>query len=155
METGLTERQIEVIRHVANGRTNAEIGHLLGISEHTVKTHLNKVRARTGCPTRVGLAVMYVTELWPADAREKWLQTQSARAFMQAVRRLTRRQLEVLDLLADNPNLTNIELASRLYVSEDTIRTHIHKIAVVCDIYGDGGRVILAAWRRATRDEPS
>lgn len=36
----LTSREIDVLREVANGNTNAEIGERLHISEATVKTHL-------------------------------------------------------------------------------------------------------------------
>jgi DNA-binding NarL/FixJ family response regulator len=36
----LTSREIDVLRQVANGNTNAEIAERLGISEATVKTHL-------------------------------------------------------------------------------------------------------------------
>jgi DNA-binding NarL/FixJ family response regulator len=36
----LTSREIDVLREVANGNTNAEVGERLHISEATVKTHL-------------------------------------------------------------------------------------------------------------------
>lgn len=39
MET-LTKRQIDVLRLAANGMTNAQIGHELGIGDESVKTHL-------------------------------------------------------------------------------------------------------------------
>jgi DNA-binding CsgD family transcriptional regulator len=36
----LTARQREVLAHVANGNTNAQIGHLLGLHPRTVDRHL-------------------------------------------------------------------------------------------------------------------
>jgi DNA-binding NarL/FixJ family response regulator len=42
-EDSLTAREIEVLQHVANGRTNRDIGEKLCISEHTVKAHLKSI----------------------------------------------------------------------------------------------------------------
>jgi DNA-binding NarL/FixJ family response regulator len=48
----LSTREIEVLTHVANGKTNADIGRLLHISEATVKTHLLRVFAKLGVSDR-------------------------------------------------------------------------------------------------------
>jgi predicted ATPase/DNA-binding CsgD family transcriptional regulator len=40
---GLTRRELEVLRHVAHGRTNREIAEALSISEHTVVNHLSHI----------------------------------------------------------------------------------------------------------------
>ena len=53
----LTAREIAVLRMVAAGSTNAEIGTALGISPHTARTHVNmmgKLRVRT----RLGAGVV-------------------------------------------------------------------------------------------------
>jgi DNA-binding NarL/FixJ family response regulator len=42
----LTTRETEVLRHVALGRSNKEIGGALGIGEETVKTHVGHVLAK-------------------------------------------------------------------------------------------------------------
>jgi DNA-binding NarL/FixJ family response regulator len=42
----LTRRELEVLRRLALGRTNKEIGAELFISEETVKTHIGKVLAK-------------------------------------------------------------------------------------------------------------
>jgi NarL family two-component system response regulator LiaR len=39
----LTERETEVLRHLAHGRTNREIAEALFISEETVKTHVGNI----------------------------------------------------------------------------------------------------------------
>ncbi|MBO3086580.1 response regulator [Cellulomonas fengjieae] len=41
--TTLSARELEVLRHVAAGATNAEVGRALFISEATVKTHLVRI----------------------------------------------------------------------------------------------------------------
>ena len=41
--SGLTEREIDILRHVASGMRNKEIAHLLKISEATVNAHVKHV----------------------------------------------------------------------------------------------------------------
>ncbi|MFD7630334.1 response regulator [Streptomyces sp. NPDC059851] len=52
----LTERELEIVRLVARGHTNAEIGAELFISAGTAKTHLANVQAKLGTRNRVGIA---------------------------------------------------------------------------------------------------
>jgi two-component system NarL family response regulator len=49
---GLSRREIEVLRAVAAGRTNREIGALLGIGEGTVKTHVLRIYDKLGVRDR-------------------------------------------------------------------------------------------------------
>lgn len=53
----LTEREEEVLRTVARGRTNAEIAEELHISMSTVKTHLGALMAKLGARNRVEIAI--------------------------------------------------------------------------------------------------
>jgi DNA-binding NarL/FixJ family response regulator len=53
----LTGREMEIVRYVALGLRNAEIGARLSIAEATVKTHLNNVFHKLGLRDRVELAV--------------------------------------------------------------------------------------------------
>jgi DNA-binding CsgD family transcriptional regulator len=39
----LTPREFEVLRHLAAGRSNKEIGRKLYITEHTVKAHVKSI----------------------------------------------------------------------------------------------------------------
>lgn len=55
-DPGLTDREVDVVRAVARGRTNTEIAADLYISLSTVKTHLNHVHAKLGARNRVEVA---------------------------------------------------------------------------------------------------
>ncbi len=55
---GLSERELEVAREVAQERSNAEIAARMFIGEATVKTHLASAGAKLGVRNRVGVAVL-------------------------------------------------------------------------------------------------
>jgi HD-GYP domain-containing protein (c-di-GMP phosphodiesterase class II) len=54
---GLSEREVEVLRLVAKGRTSREIAQALVISEKTAGHHVEHIYAKTGVSTRVGAAL--------------------------------------------------------------------------------------------------
>lgn len=53
----LSKREKDVVRAVAEGRTNREIGKHLGLTEHTVKNYLFRIFDKLGVSTRVELVV--------------------------------------------------------------------------------------------------
>jgi DNA-binding NarL/FixJ family response regulator len=55
---GVTERETEVLRAIARGRSNAEIGRELFLSEATVKTYVSHLLTKVGLRDRVQLAVL-------------------------------------------------------------------------------------------------
>lgn len=55
---GLTAREAEVLRWVAEGKTNAEVGVILGISALTAKKHLENVFHRLGVENRTSAVVL-------------------------------------------------------------------------------------------------
>ena len=67
---GLSEREVEVLRLVAAGLANAEIGRQLFLSEATVKTYVSRLLTKLGARDRVQLAVVaYETGLVRAGVK--------------------------------------------------------------------------------------
>jgi DNA-binding NarL/FixJ family response regulator len=60
----LSPREHDVVRLVADGRTNDEIGAELGIGSKTVETHLARLFDRLGVASRTELATRAVREGW-------------------------------------------------------------------------------------------
>jgi predicted ATPase/DNA-binding CsgD family transcriptional regulator len=52
VELGLTTREVEVLRFVAEGRADKEIASALAISRHTASKHVAAVRAKLAAPSR-------------------------------------------------------------------------------------------------------
>ena len=59
-EPPLTRREREIVRHVALGLRNAEVAERLGVTEGTVKTHLNNVFQKLALRDRVELTLYAV-----------------------------------------------------------------------------------------------
>jgi DNA-binding CsgD family transcriptional regulator len=53
---GLSARELEVLRHVAAGKTNREIAAELVVSQHTVARHVQNIRAKLGVSSRTAAA---------------------------------------------------------------------------------------------------
>jgi ATP/maltotriose-dependent transcriptional regulator MalT len=49
---GLTTRELEVVRLIAQGHSNTEIAAALVVSEATVKTHINHIFSKLGARDR-------------------------------------------------------------------------------------------------------
>ena len=55
---GLTHREVEILGLIARGLTNPEIADRLYLSSHTIKTHINRIFAKTGSRDRAA-AISY------------------------------------------------------------------------------------------------
>ena len=58
---GYSERELEIVKAVADGLSNREIAAKLFISEGTVKNYITNILAREGLSHRTALAVYYLT----------------------------------------------------------------------------------------------
>lgn len=54
----LTDRESQVLRHIAVGLSNRDIGLALGISIETVKEHVQNILRKLGCADRTAAAVL-------------------------------------------------------------------------------------------------
>jgi DNA-binding NarL/FixJ family response regulator len=63
-ELGMTEdlsaRELEVLRMLAEGLNNRDIGKALGISDHTVKFHISSIFEKLGASTRTEAVMLGV-----------------------------------------------------------------------------------------------
>lgn len=121
---GLTARESEVARLVADGCANKDIAARLHVSEHTVRAHVSRVLAAFGVPTRVALPGVLdrFVPLAPDDARR-----------LAALPPLTERQRVVAALVAQG--LSNVAIATELGVSPRTVEKHVGDILARWDLH--------------------
>lgn len=55
----LTQREQQIVAEVRLGRVNKQIAASLGISEHTVSTHLRRIFRKLGVDTRAAMVHVY------------------------------------------------------------------------------------------------
>jgi DNA-binding NarL/FixJ family response regulator len=59
--TALTERQRQVATLACQGLSNKELAQMLGLTEGTVKVHLNAIYAKLGVRSKINLMVRFGT----------------------------------------------------------------------------------------------
>ena len=57
LSAALTKRELEVLRELVSGKTDAEIGEALNMAVPTVKHHIQQLFFKTGFTNRTQLAV--------------------------------------------------------------------------------------------------
>jgi DNA-binding NarL/FixJ family response regulator len=58
----LSQRELEIVGHVARGLSNRAIGDTLGLSENTVRNHLRSILDKLGLDNRVQVATLALKE---------------------------------------------------------------------------------------------
>ena len=59
----LTERELEVLRLVVQGKSNTEIALILIVTPHTAKKHVSSLLYKLGVRSRTEAAVIYALEV--------------------------------------------------------------------------------------------
>ncbi|MGK8521355.1 LuxR C-terminal-related transcriptional regulator [Nocardia asteroides] len=126
----LSEREFEVLRLVARGMTNPEIGTELGISERTVQAHLSRIYRKLGTDGRMETtATLVQAGLLPGEHEVD--RSRPDRDYSRS--QFTEREREVLDLVGKG--LTNPEIVAALEISDSTVKSHLtnirHKLGIV------------------------
>jgi DNA-binding CsgD family transcriptional regulator len=67
---GLSERESEIMDWVGKGKTNAEIGNILSISEFTVRNHLYHIFQKLGVYNRTQ-AASKITQAWGMRSEQR------------------------------------------------------------------------------------
>ena len=62
IDATFSERELQVVRLVAEGRTNQEIGLALYLSPYTIKTHLQRIGRKVGSGDRSAIVAHFMRE---------------------------------------------------------------------------------------------
>ncbi|MFC4601943.1 response regulator [Cohnella hongkongensis] len=62
-DTGLTPAEQEIVRHIADGKSNKEIAGATFLSEGTVKNYISEILGKLGLRDRTQIAIFYLKEI--------------------------------------------------------------------------------------------
>lgn len=60
----LTTREIQILSYIANGNTNKQVAHVLGISEQTIKNHISAILRKLNANDRAHAVALAVRNQW-------------------------------------------------------------------------------------------
>ena len=60
----LTQREIQVLGYIANGGTNKQVAHILGISEQTIKNHVSAILRKLNANDRAHAVALAIRNQW-------------------------------------------------------------------------------------------
>ena len=66
----LTYREIQILGCIANGGTNKQVAHMLGISEQTIKNHVSAILRKLNANDRAHAVALAIRNLWVAVDKE-------------------------------------------------------------------------------------
>ncbi len=114
---GLSEREREVLALVLDGHENSEIAAELHISPHTARSHVSRVLAAYGTPTRATLAARVAASMHDSS---------SATVADLARAELTPRQRAVVAEVVTGAS--NAEISARLEITVRTVEKHVNDV---------------------------
>ena len=68
----LSHREQEVLRELAQGKSNREIAEALWLAEDTIKSHLRRVYRKLGVGSRAEAVALYIGQVGGAQAATSW-----------------------------------------------------------------------------------
>jgi DNA-binding CsgD family transcriptional regulator len=71
IESPLTERELQVIQLLGEGRSNKETAAILNISDQTVKNHISHIFAKLGVNDRTSAVLMAISNGWIKSAEHE------------------------------------------------------------------------------------
>ena len=60
----LTQRELQILSHIANGNTNKQVAHKLGISEQTIKNHVSAILRKLNANDRAHAVAIAIRNQW-------------------------------------------------------------------------------------------
>ena len=60
----LTQREIQILSYIANGNTNKEVAHIIGISDQTIKNHVSAILRKLNANDRAHAVAKAVQNHW-------------------------------------------------------------------------------------------
>ena len=60
----LTTREIQILSYIANGNTNKQVAHVLGISEQTIKNHISAILRKLNANDRAHAVALAIRNNW-------------------------------------------------------------------------------------------
>ncbi|MGF1428605.1 response regulator transcription factor [Kitasatospora sp. LaBMicrA B282] len=65
LNTDFSDRERQILAHLADGLTSRTIAHRLALSPHTVETHIRNMRTKAAATTRAHLIALALTHRDP------------------------------------------------------------------------------------------
>jgi ATP/maltotriose-dependent transcriptional regulator MalT len=111
----LTDREIQVLSLIADGLTNEEVAHKLGIARHTVKSHMSHILDALGALNSAhAVAIAHCRGQIEPRRTIPWNSEVSYR------------EVQVLEGVA--VGMTDLQIGRKLWVSQHTIKSHLRRI---------------------------
>jgi len=113
----LSSREMTILTWITHGKTNWDIAKILGVSERTVRFHVESIFAKLDVTSRSQAIAAMINQEVTADTRKE---------ASEAPPPLSGRELTILGLVGAGK--TNWEIAQILGVSDQTVRFHLENI---------------------------